>query len=188
MILSSNNGHAAKWTAPGFLESVLSVNSGCQIIVSDGSIKSFFCFCRRDMTQPFQQSSIVIPVHPRECGQLIIIHGSCISVRRFYIRTAPLWPLLCSMQYTQDIHFSPLAIDLINQNKMRVNNQFPGTFHTTVAAFIRLPGQAAGWITNPFVQFNGGYQVLLRNVLTNALPVRPGAVSAGRCRQKRCRS
>ena len=72
--------------------------------------------------------------------QLIIIHGSCISVRRFYIRTAPLWPLLCSMQYTQDIHFSPLAVDLINQNKMRVNNQFPGTFHTTVAAFIRLPG------------------------------------------------
>ena len=39
MILSSN------WTAPGFLESVLSVNSGCQIIVSDGSIISFFCFC-----------------------------------------------------------------------------------------------------------------------------------------------
>lgn len=44
------------------------------------------------------------------------------------------------MQYTQDIHFSPLAVDLINQNKMRVNNQFPGTFHTTIAAFIRLPG------------------------------------------------
>ncbi len=53
-----------------------------------------------------------------------------------YIRTAPLWPLLCGMQYAQDIHFSPQAIDLINQNKMRVNNQFPGTFHTTVAAFI----------------------------------------------------
>ena len=46
-----------------------SVNSGCQIIVSDGSIISFFCFCRRSMAQPFQQSSIVIPVHPRECGQ-----------------------------------------------------------------------------------------------------------------------
>ncbi len=54
---------------PGFPESVLSVNSGCQIIVSDGSIISFFCFCRRSMAQPFQQSSIVIPVHPRECGQ-----------------------------------------------------------------------------------------------------------------------
>ena len=25
----------------------------------------FFCFCRRNMAQPFQQSSIVIPVHPR---------------------------------------------------------------------------------------------------------------------------
>ncbi|EOW41935.1 hypothetical protein A1YG_00730, partial [Escherichia coli KTE130] len=25
------------------------------------------------MAQPFQQSSIVIPVHPRECGQLIIL-------------------------------------------------------------------------------------------------------------------
>ncbi len=50
---------------PGFLESVLSVNSGCQIIVSDGSIISFFCFCRRSMAQPSQQSSIVIPVHPR---------------------------------------------------------------------------------------------------------------------------
>ena len=62
-----------RWTAPGFLESVLSVNSGCQIIVSDGSIISFFCFCRWDMALPFQQSSIVIPVHPRECGQLIIL-------------------------------------------------------------------------------------------------------------------
>ena len=54
-----------KGTAPGFLESVLSVNSGCQIIVADGSIISFFCFCRRSMAQPSQQSSIVIPVHPR---------------------------------------------------------------------------------------------------------------------------
>ncbi|EIG83250.1 hypothetical protein BHF25_23920 [Escherichia coli] len=70
-------------------------------------------------------------------SQIIIIHGYCISVRRFYIRTAPLWPLLCGMRYAQDIHFSPQAIDLINQNKMRVNNQFPGTFHTTVAAFYR---------------------------------------------------
>lgn len=34
--------------------------------------------------------------------------------------------------------------------------------------------QEAGWTTNPFVQFNGGYQVLLRNVLTNALPVLAG--------------
>ncbi|EEW1147300.1 hypothetical protein FAD55_10570 [Escherichia coli] len=34
---------------------------------------SFFCFCRWDMALPFQQSSIVIPVHPRECGQLIIL-------------------------------------------------------------------------------------------------------------------
>ncbi|AJE58869.1 hypothetical protein AC789_1c47200 [Escherichia coli] len=49
------------------------MNSGCQIIVSDGSIISFFCFCRWDMALPFQQSSIVIPVHPRECGQLIIL-------------------------------------------------------------------------------------------------------------------
>lgn len=47
------------------------------------------------------------------------------------------------MQHAQDIHFSPLAVDLINQNKMGVNNQFPGSFHTTVATFIRLPGQAA---------------------------------------------
>ncbi|WP_206743289.1 hypothetical protein, partial [Escherichia coli] len=31
-------------TAPGFLVSVLSVNSGCQFIVYVGSIISFFCF------------------------------------------------------------------------------------------------------------------------------------------------
>ena len=37
---------------------------------SDGSIISFFCFCRRNMARLFQQSSIVIPVHPRECDQL----------------------------------------------------------------------------------------------------------------------
>ena len=43
---------------------------GCQLIVSDGSIISFFCFCRRNMARLFQQSSIVIPVHPRECDQL----------------------------------------------------------------------------------------------------------------------
>ncbi len=52
---------------------------------------------------------------PEKRGSLI--HGYCISVRRLYIRTAPLWPLLCGMQYAQDIHFSPLPIDLINQNK-----------------------------------------------------------------------
>ena len=55
------------------------------------------------------------------------------------------------MQYTQDIHFSPLAIDLVNQNKMRVNNQFPGTFHTTVATFIRLPGRGC-WLNNQSVR------------------------------------
>ena len=34
-----------------------------------------FCFCRRSMAQPFQQSSIVIPVHPRECGPAPLLSG-----------------------------------------------------------------------------------------------------------------
>ena len=58
--------------------------------------------------------------------------------------TAPLWPLLCSMQYTQDIHFSPLAIDLINQNKMRVNNQFPVTNGAIVIHTQRLKSDPGG--------------------------------------------
>lgn len=49
---------------PDFLESILSVNSGSQIIVSNGCIISFIYFCRRNMAQPFQQSSIVIPAPP----------------------------------------------------------------------------------------------------------------------------
>ena len=128
-------------------------NTVCNSVYSEPATITIFIPLNRLSTGGWLHSEFIAQTSFRETpvfgnrlrtsgGQLIIIHGYCISFP--YIRTTPLWPLLCSMQHAQDIHFSPLAVDLINQNKMRVNNQFPGTFHTTVAAFIRLPGQAAG--------------------------------------------
>lgn len=60
---------------PDFLESILSVNSGSQIIVSNGCIISFIYFCRRNMAQPFQQSSIVIPAPPTLVCSVPLLSG-----------------------------------------------------------------------------------------------------------------
>ena len=81
------------------------MNSGCQIIVSDGSIISFFCFCRRSMAQPFQQSSIVIPVHPRECGQF---HFCTVfpALTVYYLRFEYVDGAICSSLHTGPTPYS----------------------------------------------------------------------------------
>ncbi len=56
------------------------------------------------------------------------------------------------MQHAQDIHFSPTGCRPHKpEQNGGVNNQFPGSFHTTVATFIRLPGQGC-WLNNQSVR------------------------------------
>ena len=84
------------------------------------------------------------PVSVIACARLvkfIIIHGSCISVRRFYIRTAL---MATSVQYAilrRIYTFPHWAVDFINQNKMRVNNQFPVPPHDRCGLYTGCPAK-----------------------------------------------